>query len=167
MVRCPACVQLCPPRPHQSSCHVLESTNQIHSLSCIHYRDVHHRILPTYCWRIFKQFITLLYVRVETCLDTALPFSTSDLFTLQNLIYLQNKTIKQALSGLTKVDGLHGNAGRVLAISFLIELHHLHTIVILWGVEGIQLASVCAQLLNSPCTECVASSNEHAEAILN
>ena len=64
-------------------------------------------------------------------------------------------------------DGLHGDPCSVLPIALLIELHHGPPAVALRGVQGVEAAGVCAELLHRSRTEGVTGSDEDAEAILN
>lgn len=66
----------------------------------------------------------------------------------------------------TKGNSFHGNAGSILAITLLKQLHHGAATMILWGVQGTQAPGVCPQLLHGPSTKCITGSYEDTEAVL-
>lgn len=47
------------------------------------------------------------------------------------------------------------------------ELHHVLAVVPLWGVQGVEVVHVGAQLLHSTCSEGVTGRNEHSEVVLH
>lgn len=64
-------------------------------------------------------------------------------------------------------NGLHGNAGSVFAITFLVELHHGPPAVAVRGVQRVETARMGAQLLHRARPECVAGGNQDTETVLD
>lgn len=64
-------------------------------------------------------------------------------------------------------NGLHGDAGGVFAVAFLVELHHGPPAVALRGVQRVEAARVGAQLLHRARPERVAGGDEDAETVLD
>lgn len=70
-------------------------------------------------------------------------------------------------SARTVGDGLHGDARGVLAVPFLVELHHGAPAMALRRVQRVEAAGVGAQLLHRSRAERVTRGDEDAEAVLD
>ena len=67
----------------------------------------------------------------------------------------------------TVVDSFHCNTSRVFTVAFLVELHHLSTVVCRWRMQSVELALVRAQLFDSACAKRVTRGNQHAQVVFD
>ena len=68
---------------------------------------------------------------------------------------------------LTMIDSFHGNPCCILAVAFLVQLHHGVPIMLLSWVQGIEFAGVSSQLLYGTGTECITRCDQHTESVLH